>query len=262
VGWDFSLILAREEGPETVDNDLRASLVAAGAAAALSALVGVLAGVGFLALVFRAALGGILIGAAVYGAAALLRKTVPGLLSQDGAAAVAGGEAMGKGGKVDILLPGEEDSTESFVIEGASQRYSPDGLPIDGQDAILASAGLDAEGEAVDEDAIEISPVDTASLLGPEEPDGKAEAAIPANSAPAKGQPASVGFDELDILPDLEGFSDSFTASEFSSSGSLAESAARGFGGQGASEQLGQEKLDPASLAQAVRTILKRDQKG
>jgi len=60
-----------------VEKDLRASLVAACAAAALSALVGIIAGVGFPILFLRALIGGLLLGAAVFGGISLLRRAVP-----------------------------------------------------------------------------------------------------------------------------------------------------------------------------------------
>jgi len=81
------------------------------------------------------------------------------------------------------------------------------------------------------------------------------------------GKRSAVGFDELDVLPDLDGFSDSFTASEFSSGGSSAErsngeSPAVSKRGVSPAPRNAQGNLDSVALAQAVRTILKRDQKG
>ena len=89
---------------------------------------------------------------------------------------------------------------------------------------------------------------------------------MPAGAIPDKGRRPSAGFDDLDVLPDLEGFSDSFTASEFASGGSSSTASQGGasYAGSASSSgsRQGQEGLDPAMLAQAVRTILKRDQKG
>jgi hypothetical protein len=73
----------------------------------------------------------------------------------------------------------------------------------------------------------------------------------------------SGGYEDLDVLPDLEGYSDSFNASEFASGGAPSSKDSKGHAGQsGPGGRSGQEGFDPASLAQAVRTILKRDQKG
>jgi hypothetical protein len=249
-----------------VDKDLRASLVAAGSAAALSALVGLFAGVAFLALLLRAAVCAVLVGAAAYGCALLLRNLVPGLLTADEAPAegvadfdALRGEESAKGANVDIVLPGEDASAEAFSEE------EPRGFPSARQALRPASAkaGRAAGRAGAEEDAAERAPVEEASLLDPESGDGEAGAGIPAAASPEKGRRSDSGFEDLDVLPDLEGFSDSFTSSEFSSGGSPAVASQKGYGGQGSSgSKPGHEGLDPASLAQAVRTILKRDQKG
>jgi hypothetical protein len=246
-----------------VDKDLRASLVAACAAAALSALVGIIAGVGFFDLLLRALLGGALLGTAVFGGIIVLRKAVPGILGGDLESeaeappmSVADPEI---GSHVDIVLPGEAVEVEELEAE-----------------AEPLAAKIFPEGEADSGFAPE------AGLLEPEGAEDEAETAIPASSgaraSPGAGARASAiadaererrspsGFDELDVLPDLDGFTDSFTASEFAFGGSSAERPERspgtGSGGGSAGSKAGQEGMDPAALAQAVRTILKRDQKG
>lgn len=249
-----------------MDKDLRVSLVAAGSAVTLSALVGLVAGVGFLTLVFRASIGGFFIGAAVYGGVLLLRSLVPGLV-HGGEEAVdvdaLSGDEPEKGSLVDIVLPGEAPSPESFADEedrsAASARR-----PMVRASPVPFSTGRDYENPARDEEAAELSPIDEPSLLDPEFGDAEAAAAMPVGANLDKGRRPSAGFEDLDVLPDLEGFSDSFTASEFSSGGSsAANSPSKSYASQGSSgSRLGQEGLDPASLAQAVRTILKRDQKG
>jgi hypothetical protein len=266
-----------------VDKDLRASLVAAAAAVALSALIGIIAGVGFLTLLFRAFICGLLVGAAVYGAIFLLRKMTPELLeppvAENPASAEFGVEATesltnaasiepGEGGQaaaseadaqiganVDIVLPGDDDSTEVEMLGSGSD------------------AGAFAK---------EGSETEEASLLEPEAASN--EPAMPpnayakpsSNASPDRQSRQSGGFDELDVLPDLDGFTDSFTASEFSSGGSpgAAGAAVSGervdrmpavpssSGGSRGSSRMGADGADPAALAQAVRTILKRDQKG
>jgi hypothetical protein len=230
-----------------VEKDLRASLVAAGAAAALSALVGVIAGVGFLVLLLRAVVGGLAIGAIAYLGILFLRKTLPGAAGSAEASAAAAfqdaADEAGIGANVDIVLPEEPAEVEGLGAAPAPKGPAP------------AKAGAAAEADYLEE----------ASLL---EPDGLgAEAAIPTNAGAEDDGRPSPGFDELDVLPDLDGFTDAFTASEFASGGSAAAGAergayARGSGGGSSSPRAGQEGLDPATLAQAVRTILKRDQKG
>jgi len=289
----LGLLLASWEGPGKVDTDLRVSLVAAAAAVALSALVGALSGVSFGALAARALVAGIVFGGLAYGALYLARRFFPGL-SPGGDEPADQGE---EGHEVDIVLPGEgpeslfgrspgegpeaasdaEDvepiGVSSAVADAAGAEAADAGTPIvaglgrapaDPRAAARTSPGpgvREARHEVVEESA------EIGSLLGPEEEEGGGVAALP--SGPSSS--GSAAFDDLDVLPDLDGFSDSFAAGEISdiagtgdaASSSLAPPVARGpaaprGGGSGSRA----ESLDPASLAQAVRTILKRDQKG
>lgn len=246
-----------------MDSDLRASLVAAGAAAALSALVGMIAGVGFFILLLRALVGGLFIGAAVYGGIVLLKRTLPGLFDSE----ISPGRESGieplaapeMGANVDIVLPGEGAELYSAEPEPLVSRPAPSGGR---QNDELPAAGSEAE------EAEETAYIDGPGLLEPEEVAFESEAAIPIESAGGVGgKRSAVGFDELDVLPDLDGFSDSFTASEFSSGGSSAErsngeSPAVSKRGVSPAPRNAQGNLDSVALAQAVRTILKRDQKG
>jgi hypothetical protein len=233
-----------------VDKDLRASLAAACGAAALSALVGVIAGVGFFVLVLRALVCGLLLGAAVYCGILFLKRALPGIADASPAAAARteteSAAAPELGANVDIVLPGEAEEVDD---------------PGAGAESLVAR--LIPEGPA------EAEYVEEGSLLEPELQGAEAEPAIPPNANPDhERRPPTVGFDELDVLPDLDGFADSFTASEFARGGSQ-ETAERssgsrgnGSGGGSSGARSGQEGADPAALAQAVRTILKRDQKG
>jgi hypothetical protein len=265
---DFSLILAREGGSEKVEKNLRASLVAAGAATVLSALVGVIAGVGFFTLFIRAVVCGIFIGAIVYGAILLLQKTVPGILTQDQdptPSEAYGGDDILRGANVDIVLPGEEASSQSFVSGEESRRDRADALPFGDRAPVLAAFTAKRGSESIlgGEEAADLSPIAEASLLEPEGLGSDADAALPSEFGAERGAGSSGGIDDLDVLPDLESYSDSFNASEFASGGSSSNSGSKGNGGHGASAtRPGQEGLDPVSIAQAVRTILKRDQKG
>ena len=261
-----------------MEKDLRASVIAAIAAATLSALIGIFAGVGFLILLLRALACGVLVGAAVYSCLLLLRKMVPELLtpiaeteepfdqrgrldgSEEGAEAQAAAVPQ-PGANLDIVLPGD-DAEPGIFVHGA-EAFVPAPAPLSGASAPRQSAAharaafSSAPPSAVEE-------LDDANLLEPEADSG-VEPVIPTNSA-LERDGRDTGFDDLDILPDLDGFSDSFAASE---------SAAGKVSGEGAdasrpvlSEGLSSTRqgpasgMDPASLAQAVRTILKRDQKG
>lgn len=248
-----------------MEKDLRASVIAAVAAAALSALIGVIAGVGFLILLLRALALGLVVGAAVYGCIILLRNNVPEVLNpiseaqepvdpsrqsaeDAGAAAIRADGAPSLGANLDIVLPGDE--ADVGLLAPGAEAFAPEPAAFHPRAAFSSAAP-----SAVEE-------LDEASLLEPET-GGEADTAIPANAALERDR-RGVGIDDLDILPDLDGFSDSFTSSEFaakSSSGERADSSVLSEGSSSA-RQGPASGMDPASLAQAVRTILKRDQKG
>jgi len=234
-----------------VDADLRASLYAAIGAAALSALVGVFAGVFFIWIVVRALAFGALLGAAVYGAAYLIRRSLPGLLPEDrpgeggeGSDAIfsSGSAEPATGSRVDIVLPGEgaEAGLDASDVEDASEAEE------------VTMAGDEApSARQVAEDV---------SFIEEREAAGGPVAAVPPPHLAGDREAKPDGIDDLDVLPDLDGFTDSFAAAEFSSSGGAAAAP------QSRVEESGSQRstdgLDPASLAKAVRTILKRDQKG
>ena len=156
------------------------------------------------------------------------------------------------GANVDIVLPGDD-------IQIDYSDPSPRGEPsLDFPDS--SSIGGSEPAQRMDE-AAELLPEEEASLLEPEGNEGDSAVALPVGAG--AGNQSSGSIDDLDVLPDLEGYSDSFTSSEFASGGSASNNGSKGYNGQGGStSRPGQEGFDPASLAQAVRTILKRDQKG
>lgn len=228
-----------------MDTDLRASLYVALSLAVLSLLIGALAGVLFLPLITRAFIGGSLVGGIVYGALFLIRHYLPGLLpdhsqdarGSDSAFTADEGEPT-TGSRVDIVLPGGD-------VEQGSE-FTTDQSSAKGGDEIQSDIdGVD------DDDVEEIRLIDTQ--------DGEEEgAAVPVPPTPTHSASSMESLDDLDVLPDLDGFTDSFAAAEFSSSGAALPSSR-------AEEQSSprvSDGLDPATLAKAVRTILKRDQKG
>lgn len=255
-----------------MDTDLRASLVAAAAAAVLSVLVGVVAGVGLLAIILRAVLGGALFGVLVYGCIYLARRSLPGFSFAGGErleAEVPGEEPDERGHAVDIVLPGEGPAgagvEEAPIEELASVDARRDDarletLPLATSEPLSSSSPRTAAGRSpMSAPETGSAPEDVASLLGP---DGHAESPV---AVPTPEAPGLSSFDDLDVLPDLDGFSDSFAPAEFHGAAEDSSSAPRAPSSRGASGPAGSlrtESLDPASLAQAVRTILKRDQKG
>jgi hypothetical protein len=244
---NVSLILRPWEGLGTVDADLRASLFVALGAALLSALVGIAAGVAAGWLLARALIFGAVMGGAALGIAKLARTFLPGLIpdgsGEDGEKAFPSGAADAlAGSRVDIVLPGGE--AESLDAGAGAE------------EAELAEEALAAGAEP--------RPAEEPSLEGGESPSEPASSAAPAMPSARIGSGGDArqpeGADDLDVLPDLDGFTDSFAAAEFSSSGG-AQAPARAAPEDSASSRTS-DALDPASLAKAVRTILKRDQKG
>jgi hypothetical protein len=247
VGRDFGLILGLRGGTEKVEKDLRASLVAAIAAAALSGLVGIIAGVGFFILLLRAIVGGLVLGVAVYAGILVLRKAVPGIFESDEAlsadAVYDSAASPEMGANVDIVLPGEAPDSEAIVA---------------GAEPINAKPFYDS--------AEDPSFVEEVRLLEPEGEESSVEAAIPSSAGAERERRPSLGIEDLDVLPDLDSFSGSFDATEFGVGGSAVDRSDRSPAGNSSvrmsGSKAGQDGVDPAALAQAVRTILKRDQKG
>ncbi len=297
-----------------MDKDLRASLIASGAAAALSAIVGALYRAPFFVLALRALLGGLVIGAFVYGALWAMRRFLPELFAvngdavngdaadgdaadgdaADGDAADAKtprgtasleyaanddavrGEFPRPGSAVDIVLPGEEPGSAASPAtsvaggRGAQPEGREDAPALDMRPADAVRVGESSRSAAlrpvtaslVEPEGDEDFEFGTASLLDAEEESAAAVPPTPPAAARAEG------LEDLDVLPDLDALSDSFSAPrsgevaaavrEDSASGSYARAALGGDAALGGA----QRDTDPALLAQAVRTLLKRDQKG
>jgi hypothetical protein len=250
-----------------VDTDLRASLVAGGSAATLSAIVGAIAGVSLLPLVLRALAGGLVFGAMFYGVIQLARGTLPGLENKD---AKRGDSAYDEenaerdtdgavpGRRVDIVLPGEGPDEEATAVE--------DEFPAERSNSVIRPALSSFEGESTAWVPAGATPSsDTLAASGEsllDDADLHEEAAVPfaATGSRDRGSGDAGAFDDLDVLPDLDGFSDSFAAPEYREvAGGEAAGSTRG-------TRIGSGKptegLDPVALAKAVRSILKRDQKG
>jgi hypothetical protein len=240
-----------------VDTDLRASLIASGAAAVLSILVGIISGVEFLPLMLRALLGGLAFGGVVFLALFLLRRFLPELFGAQEEA------EKPLGGNVDIVLPGEvpepisgaEARDEAAEDVEAVVDEAPPRRPGRAAAAAPADDGGDEAEAGLSED---VSPFVADSLLdGPPADEDEGAAVAAAAAAAAKPLRNHGGLDDLDVLPDLESLSDGFSTSAEADGTSVHE--------YGESERRPKEggsrgDADPAVLAQAVRTLLKRDQ--
>ncbi len=259
-----------KEGTKTVDSDLRASLVAAGGAFLLSALVGLFARVAFFVLLGRALFGGLLLGALAYGAIRLVHATLPSSEARE----TESQEPRGR--NLDNVLP--EEMPDSFAHDaGASDLESLN------EDVAVGDVGV-APMEAFPGRASDMSKpsqfsgsasgsMATRAFAAYEEdeagePESLLDDATESDSpiSETAASPLSRGAEslsDLDVLPDLEGFTDSFAASEFGALEPESERESPAFSGRAASGRRSDSgDLDPATLAQAVRTILKRDRKG
>ena len=260
-----------------MDTDLRASLIASGAAAILSILVGAISGVGFLAIVLRALAGGIVFGAIVYGALVLFRRFLPELFSS--AAGSEDAEPM-VGGAVDIVLPGEgpEPGPEAgleAIDMGTQPAEAPAAMGFEAAPAAGAQAERPARAAvppvpprarrssafvAEESEAEDVTPYLGESLI---DSDGAEETV--AEDLPLAGQAqqaplarSSEGLDDLDVLPDLESLSDGFGSSMGGGGMPVAHDVSEPDNRPREGGRRGD--ADPAMLAQAVRTLLKRDQ--
>lgn len=229
-----------------MDSSLRASAFAGLGAFLLSTIIAVFSRVPFGVLLLRALLSGVAFSALFYGAQFVLRRFLPELFEEGRAAAA----NQGAGSIVDIVIPGGEDelhdATRVVEAEAAAMPYAGSSA------APAAVLGVnELEREVADLRSDQLVSSDPGQVSGN---DGIGLAPRP-----------SVALDELDSLPDLDGLSDAF-----------ADSTTAGSGGSSAVSQIGVSESmptaggpsikdggqDPAVLAKAVQTLLRRDQKG
>ncbi len=251
----------RWEAIETVDSSIRASAFAGLGALALSIIIAAFSRVPLGILLLRALLSGLVFAGLVFAGLRILRQFLPELWGEaPGGLSPAAETALGS--RVDIVLPGADEV--SAETPGASP------------DSTASRAAPPGEGPlagAMDTGALQR---EVASL--------RSEVLVPGDSGEPGAQGAaprpSVALDELDTLPDLDGFSDAFSAqgetpgaagSDFGDAG-LGASGEVGAGSD-ASRYMGPSSsmptagapdagTDPAVLAKAVQTLLRRDQKG
>lgn len=230
-------------------NRLLFIIIPAGMIFALSFLTGLVSGVGLFTALLRALLFGLIFGAGGFGLRVLIGKFLPELLllspsEDDSAGDAETGETGAPGDSVDIVVEDNEDDRNLY--KGADQDddrfvevYGEDGAAEIDDGAVMADeiAGDDREDEAVEE------------LQGEDVGDDAEEPEEVEELDPAEDGASGP-------LPDLDSFSDSFQ--------SVAASQESGaFGGSAGMEidVMGTHQ-DSATVAKAVRTIMKRDQEG
>ncbi len=215
---------------------MKVSIIVAVTTFTLSCLIGLFSGAHLAIVLLRA-----LIFAALYfGASEGIRRLAGRFLIQTLSAdeyetsvdASAAQETSGAlGGRVDISLGDEEaDASEGLAVEEEA-KASTDALS-----AKAADKGLDQGSEASYTEAR--SAIKETAILPPE----------------------VIG--NIDVLPDLEGFSDSFEAN-YNKTGGDEDNGGSEFSDTENGPTTDQsERFNPTEMASAIRTLLKKDQKG
>jgi hypothetical protein len=246
-----------------VNTDLRASLIASGAAALLSAIVGAVSAVAFLPLLLRAILGGLVIGGIVFGAFALARRFMPELFGETEDSPSAD---SGLGTAVDIVLPAEEPELGADKEDLGSLESAEASAP-----AVAPDLAASPESSLGTPKGGEPAPRGPAPAVYEDDFGGESLLDGPEGASPAEGAelpsfsdaPLRDGLEDLDVLPDLDSLSDSFAESPSPARTENADERRGAYGfADGKASASGAAGSDPALLAQAVRTLLKRDQKG
>lgn len=247
-----------------MDSSIRASAFAGLGALALSIIIAAFSRVPFGILVLRAILSGLVFAGLVFAGLRILKQFLPELWGEDpGSARAASPEAEAVlGSRVDIVLPGADEASPELpgaAVESPASRAVPPGES-------LAAGAMDT------------------GALQREVEDLRSEVLVPGDPGEPGAQGAaprpSVALDELDTLPDLDGFSDAFSAQGETSGSPGSDFGDAGLGASGeagagsdASRYMGPSSsmptagapdagTDPAMLAKAVQTLLRRDQKG
>ncbi len=203
--------------------DWRVSAFAGGAAFVLSLLIGIIAGVAFGAILFRAILWALLFGAGAAGLVMVVDRFLPELRQSMSASAPKEGQTSGE--SVDIVV--DEDLMDEVTQAATAPVESSDEEEIeelDPADPDEAGSGYDPE-----------SPLAAATAGGS---DGGGDEPETLEEAPPETESAG-------SLPDIEGFAGSFA--DGGSSEAPIESS------EGSGE-------DTASMARAIRTVLKREE--
>lgn len=244
----------------------------------ISLLSGIIGGVGFFTILIRALLGAVLFGILSGGIAMLLERMIPELFEAAGTEDTGNGEPehAENGSNVDITLDEEAESyspspDSSGGMEAASSPAASE----------TAAAGAEASTETAEGEAAQQSDSREEEDQFVEEvaENGGAESGDSASFLPPdegdQGSEGAEGFEEVDSLPDLEDFADSFegvaaSQEEGSSGGAASNSSAGSSGGlsnlgggaSSSSVDVNGDQHDPATVAKAVRTLMKKDQEG
>jgi hypothetical protein len=239
-------------GKDTVDSGIRVSAGVGLGALALSIIVAGFSRIPLGTLVLRAVVFGLLFAALTYLVIMLFRRFLPELFEESLEL-----QAPESGRMVDIVLPGEESDLEASSVEQVDYLDQGD---------IGRAVGVLPNGESRAEPEVAVySQVRNGTEAGNLEQevreisnDGLIDGAAASGQGDAKRLRPIVTLDQLDVLPDLDGLSDAFSIAP-DPDGS---SEPAGFKPEALPVAGRTNGADPATLAKAVQTLLRRDQKG
>jgi hypothetical protein len=271
--------------------------MSAAAAFLLSLLAGVIGGVGFFTILFRAVAGAVVFGLLAGGIYILLERMIPELFELEGQDEYESEESAQTGGSVDITLGEDEEpaSSQPARAEDASAGAESE----DGADRAVSGASPDfgetpefaaaQEGDSSDEGFIEEldegepAPGGSGGTAGEEEKRGEQQQASAhtdegtesesGGGETTEAQPAAASSNEetdfadaenVDTLPDLEDFADSFegVAASQEEGGGGEMSSYSGGGSSSSNVDVMGDHHDSETVAKAVRTLMKKDQEG
>ncbi len=246
--------------------NLKFSAYFAGSAFVIAFLTGVLAGVGFGAILLRAVIGAVVFAGIGYASYIVISAKLPELLS-GGAATSSPAQADGYGQNVDIVVDddGEEDTEEdelpaadeahaaeserSAGVEQAADTGAPDSRSDEDEPGDLEEVAEDGESAAAGDDEL-VEEVEEVAAAPPGSVDAD-------SAASARNESEDVDENSVDALPDIGGF-----AGDFESEGAEVVEEDDRDGGSGGSSRARSHGIeqDPEVIAKALQTVIKRDE--
>ena len=227
---------------------IRLAAPVGGAALAISLLVGVISGVAFGAVILRALISGVVFGALAAGLSFALPRLLPGI---DGASSGSAGD-------------GDRSDEDIAAAESAPAEAPPSGSRLN----IVVDDSADASPEDVDEsDDEESGGADLVEEVEESAAENESEVMSAAISEEQDGSSVEIDDTMLDEMPDIGSFAGSFVSQEGVDDEDAPEDSsfgapASGGGSPQQSVRVGNQGVDPKTIAKALRTTMSRDSDG
>ncbi len=263
--------------------DVKKAAIVAASAFVISFLVGLLSGVGFLFILLRAFVFSALFFGLFFGAYFLFSRFLPDLLASASSSREDDDETGGTGSRLDISVDdhfgSDTDATVRAPVSGAPLETEadiapipPEGNPAGDDEDVEELEELDGEADELETQGEKQTGLDRSGEAGYTKAENVADSVPPGPSKPASQMDSPSyakplgGFDDVDKLPDLDGFSESFAPESYSddgtdSVGSAASAVPSGDIAVSSSASAG-GNFDTKEMVSAIQTMLKRDQKG